>query len=266
MELLFAVCGIFFAVLLVLSALFRRTVGFLNLLFAFAATLLLLTSLISGHLNGEPSDLIYTVVLVTAAALLVLGLLMTLFKRVNGVLLAGSAVLLIAARFFVPAAADYFNVAVEEAPIQPFLTITPLIRNTPDATTTTPTNEIVVNETQTTLVTMPSVTASQTPAARPTRQTPTIRPSRTRYASPTPSETPTLPSPCLVVALYNVNMRAEPSLQAELVATIPFETAVSAYGRNEDRTWWFVEYEGSAGWVSDEFVSTTPSCQQLPVQ
>jgi hypothetical protein len=120
----------------------------------------------------------------------------------------------------------------------------------------------------------PTVTAHRTPGlptlsrtrGAPSELMPLPEITRQRYQSPTPSLTPTLPAPCLLLALYNVNLRAEPSLDADLLTTIPFETAINAYGRDEDTAWWYVEYEGQAGWVSAEYVRATPACAALTEQ
>lgn len=97
---------------------------------------------------------------------------------------------------------------------------------------------------------------------------PTATPTNTRavFVRPTATETPTLPSPCVAVMNYNVNMRREPDLEAELVVTIPYETAVTLFGRDEDSEWWFAEYEGEGGWIKGEFITTTASCEKLPVR
>jgi hypothetical protein len=109
----------------------------------------------------------------------------------------------------------------------------------------------------------PSVTPSPSRTPRPTA-TPTN--TRAVFVRPTATETPTLPSPCVAVMNYNVNMRREPDLEAELVVTIPYETAVTLFGRDEDSEWWFAEYEGEGGWIKGEFITTTSSCEKLPVR
>jgi hypothetical protein len=116
-----------------------------------------------------------------------------------------------------------------------------------------------------------TVTASSTLTRTPT-QTRTPRPTETptatrqRFVTSTPTFTPTLPEPCLASAVYNLNMRAEPATTSDLILTIPFDTVLSLYGSNEDQTWWFTLYEGQQGWVSDEFVNTSPACAALPVR
>ena len=118
-----------------------------------------------------------------------------------------------------------------------------------------------------------SPTATRTPAptrtSLPTRTPrPTFTPSPTRqlFSTLTPTFTPTLPTPCVITVDYNLNMRAEPSLESEQLLVIPFDTNVLAYGRNADSTWWFVEYENQSGWVAGEFVRASDACTALPVR
>lgn len=140
---------------------------------------------------------------------------------------------------------------------------------------TTPSPEDATQQAQTLAVITPTSTppptATATPSPTPTltrtpRPTASPTPTRARFASRTPTYTPTLPNPCLVSALYNVNLRAAPGLDAELLATIPYETVLPAFGRSEDSAWWFVNYNDQAGWISAEFVSSTSVCAALPVR
>lgn|GEM_PF-2358809 len=110
----------------------------------------------------------------------------------------------------------------------------------------------------------PSLTPTQTRTPFPT-SSPT--PTRERFVTATPSPTPTLPSPCLATASFNVNMRSLPDLEeGDIVLTIPFEAAFAVFASNADRTWWYAEYEGEAGWVSDEFIRLTSACFDLPTR
>jgi uncharacterized protein YgiM (DUF1202 family) len=133
-----------------------------------------------------------------------------------------------------------------------------------DALTTPGATPAVVTSTPFPTVTPPPT--SRPTATRTPRPTVTATNTRERFTTRTPTPTPTLPSPCLARAEFNVNLRAEPDLEAALITTIPFETVVNVFGRNDDSTWWFVEYEGNGGWVSGEFVTVTSSCSRLPVR
>jgi uncharacterized protein YgiM (DUF1202 family) len=90
-------------------------------------------------------------------------------------------------------------------------------------------------------------------------------PTRERYVSPTPTLTPTLPDPCIASADFNVNMRDYPSLEdTQVLQTIEFGTVFSVFAPNEDQTWWYAQYDGVAGWISEEFISVTAPCLDLP--
>ena len=65
---------------------------------------------------------------------------------------------------------------------------------------------------------------------------------------------------------YNLNLRAEPSREGELMMTIPYESVIQVGGQNETGSWWFVNYnEGIWGWVDGEFVTLDPVCRNAPV-
>lgn len=116
---------------------------------------------------------------------------------------------------------------------------------------------------------MATLTLTPSPTPSPSRTPrPTATPTNTRalFVRPTATATPTLPSPCVALMNYNVNMRREPDSESELIVTIPYETAITAFGRDEDSEWWFAEYEGQAGWIKGEFITTTASCEKLPVR
>lgn len=124
-----------------------------------------------------------------------------------------------------------------------------------------------------TLIPTQTTTPTESPAETPTatREPPQIAtlmplPTRESFATTTPTSTPTLASPCLVVTRFNVNLRAAPDLDAELLATIDFDTTLNAHGRDAAGEWWFVEYEDMTGWLSAEFVNATPPCADLPVR
>lgn len=142
-------------------------------------------------------------------------------------------------------------------------------------------NSTQLQETRAALVAaIPSVDAPQTatPTATPTitpSYTPTVTrtpvptfsptPTRERFVTATPTATATLPNPCLGTALFNVNMRTLPNLEeSEVVITIPFEALITIYGPNEDRTWWYGQYEGEDGWISDEYIRVNAACDDLP--
>jgi len=114
----------------------------------------------------------------------------------------------------------------------------------------------------------PTSTPSRTPTPTPTR-TPraTLSPTPTvpRFVTSTPTLTPTLPNPCIASADFNVNMRDFPDLEdSNVLLTIPFDSTITIYAPNEDRTWWYGLYEGETGWISAEFITLTNACNDLP--
>lgn len=112
----------------------------------------------------------------------------------------------------------------------------------------------------------PTATLTATPTlTRTPRPAPSATATRERFFTATPTLTPTLPNPCIATANFNVNMRDFPDLEeSNVVLTIPFEAIFSVYAPNDDETWWFSQYDGEAGWVSDEFISLTQPCFDLP--
>ncbi|MCU0495849.1 MAG: hypothetical protein MUF87_00705 [Anaerolineae bacterium] len=124
----------------------------------------------------------------------------------------------------------------------------------------------VVSLTQTPVPTVTSPPTAQPTLTRTPRPTLTFTPTRELYQRPTVTVTPTLGSPCVLLMNFNVNMRVEPNGDAALIVTIPYQSAVNAFRRNPETTWWFVEYQGESGWVNAEFVTPTASCNQLPTQ
>jgi hypothetical protein len=111
----------------------------------------------------------------------------------------------------------------------------------------------------------PTATATSTPSHTP-RPTPSPTATRQPYVSRTPTFTPTLPNPCLAVMNYNVNLRAAPDPKAQVITTIPYQTAVTVWGRNAESTWWFALYNDQAGWINAQFITLSASCASLPVR
>lgn len=113
-------------------------------------------------------------------------------------------------------------------------------------------------------------TASRTPSPTPTR-TPRPMPSATNTLAPfitsTATLTPTLPNPCLATTSFNVNLRSYPDLEeSDVLATIPFESVLTIYAPNADKTWWYGLYEGQVGWISAEFIRLSSACDALPAR
>ena len=52
-----------------------------------------------------------------------------------------------------------------------------------------------------------------------------------------------------------MNMRAGPGTDFDRVGQIPAGTTVTALGANADETWIVVEYEGTYGWLTKEYLN-----------
>jgi hypothetical protein len=272
---LLAAAGALFALLFILNVLLKtiarsQKVGFLDLLLTFQFTVLLLLALVFTSLDAKDVlPMVIRAVLGVAAVVAVFSLLMLIaesrrdqgLKGSRGLLGIWAAVLLVISTFTVPILAERMNyvppaptfVAADGSVVRAASTDDP--NSTEEATATPP-------PTSTPTVTF-TPTATRTP--RPTLP-PTATIERFVFSTRTPEPTPTLVTPCVALVRNNLRLRAAPNRDAETLATIPFDTSVSVYGRTEDSTWWYVLYEDQRGWVDGEFIQTTSGCASLPVQ
>lgn len=61
----------------------------------------------------------------------------------------------------------------------------------------------------------------------------------------------------LVATLFNVQLRAEPSAEAEEVGVLDFDTEVTAFARADDPSWIYVGTEALRGWGATELFDIT---------
>lgn len=279
-PLLLLAAGGLFALLFVLHALIhtiRRTerIGFWDTLLGFLVTLVPLAALLANAQSETPLLLVQSAVLGIALVLLSLSVLIVIgelrrpqrLRQSRGVFGVGAALLVIISTFTVPLVQSNFELAAQAGSATPApATVDRQLSAQPSA----------ASDTTITATGAPTRTAtSELPTLGPSA-TPTLALTSTATATPTPSPTmtPTLttstPSPtlvdCQLVTNYNVNLRAAPDSAADVLLTIPFNTSVSAFGRNQDSTWWLVSYEGQTGWLSDNYVTGETSCLNLPAQ
>lgn len=266
MAFILVVAGVVFSLLFILNALLNTLrqkvkIGFWELLLAFLAALLPLAGAVMAALDYPPQPLPLRAALLLGGGLLLGGLLLALLesrreqrlKNSRGILGAGIGFLLMVSTFSVPLTAEQLLL--------------------PALATVTPINVAAVQFTPTTFgptsapTTSPSATATPTLTITRTPR-PTDTPSATRFVfvTRTPQPTASLPSPCLALALYNVNLRAEPSLDAVVKVTINFDNTIALFGRSENSEWWYGTYDGQDGWVKGEFLDLSVSCDKLPVQ
>ncbi len=107
-----------------------------------------------------------------------------------------------------------------------------------------------------------------TATTKPTRtKVPTSTPSATRPPRPSPTRTPTAAATATatetvvvaqVVAALEVNVRAGPGTNYDIVTTLPSDVPLPIVGRNEAASWWQIEGpEGNRGWVADSVVTAS---------
>ncbi|MCA9903902.1 MAG: SH3 domain-containing protein [Anaerolineae bacterium] len=64
-----------------------------------------------------------------------------------------------------------------------------------------------------------------------------------------PTATAVTDSGLNIITRYNVNLRSAPTLSAETLLVIPFDTELRATARNANDRWLRVEYDGETGWL-----------------
>ncbi|MBZ0294094.1 MAG: SH3 domain-containing protein [Anaerolineae bacterium] len=83
---------------------------------------------------------------------------------------------------------------------------------------------------------------------------------------PDASNTDLVPPSALVPVRYNVRLRAEPSLRAEIVGIVPFNSDTTPTAQSEDGRWLYVEYEDFTGWALTELFDIGENQQaNLPI-
>jgi hypothetical protein len=237
-------------------------IGFTQTLFAFLVVLLPLAALIGNHLETEPLALLRTLALGIAAGIALLSLIVMLLelrrperlKGSRGLLGIGAGLLVAISTFTVPLIADYAFSAVPTATLP--IVLASSAERTDEPVGERPTATLTRTPT-------PTLTATATPTRRP-QATPTMTATRFQFATRTPHPTATLPNPCLALANFNVNLRARPEGDADVLTVIPYNNTVMLFGRNDDSTWWYGDYDGEAGWVNGEFLTLSASCDGLP--
>ncbi|MBL8156220.1 MAG: SH3 domain-containing protein [Anaerolineae bacterium] len=265
MGLLLVIMGGVFAALFILIGLVKAfaaqsRITFWDTLLAFLAALVTLTGLVESAMTAQPEPLPQQIALGIAAGLVVVGLLVMLLELRREQRLKGSrGVFAIGIGLLLAASAALIVPRMSERILLPVLaTATPIRVAALEPSPTAPGPSATPTRT-------PSPTVSATPTlTRTPRPTATASPTRFVFLTRTPEPTPTLPNPCLARTVYNVNLRAEPSLDAAVVMTIPFDITVTLFGRTEDSLWWFGEYDDQAGWLKGEFLDLSASCAALP--
>ncbi len=98
-----------------------------------------------------------------------------------------------------------------------------------------------------------SPTPTDTPTASPTPETPT-------------ATLPTIPS---LTTQTDLNVRAGPDTQYDILGLLPFGSTAEIIGRSEDQQWWQIRFDQASdgvGWVTaDPAFATTTNTDNLPV-
>lgn len=172
----------------------------------------------------------------------------------RGVFSIGTGVILLVTYFLVPQIPNTILVIPTSTPIVAAVT-------NPDASNAGNNNivptAIAVDVTATPLPTAtPTLTRTPLPSPSPTR-------TRRAYAPPTPTATPqdvAVLENCGATVTTNLNVRAEDTTDAEVVAIVPEGGYVNLTAKNLDGTWWKTDYNGVEGWLFSELLTLDPAC------
>ncbi len=225
---------------------------------------LLTASFILSSLSEDVTGLSLPIMLSILVALAVISLVVYVLERrgdefrqlfSRGLLGLGTSILLGIAFWLIPFIPQQ---------IFPLPTPTPIaqaIRNTPVSAADAniiPTDAQTSQSTPTQQATIePTATYTPMPSPSPTR-------TRRAYVPPTPTVTPeatVVAEECDGQVTVNLNVRAEPDTDSDIVAIIPEGQYIALYGRSDNGTWWLTEYENEEGWVFGEYLTLDPICR-----
>lgn len=240
----------------------KTRVGCWSNFLLFIALVLSLASAILNALRDDPNPLVLQIIIGMAAALVVLGIIIYLLERRSdqfarlysrGLLGIGTGLAI---------AVGLGLALLVPSTIFPLPTSTPISAAVQGASDVNVTGNIVPTEQ---LDTTPTPEATYTPTQT---YTPLPQPTSTRtrraYVPPTITPTPeaeTVSDDCDARVTVNLNVRAEPTTEAEIVAIVPEGTYVNILARNDEGTWWQTDYDGESGWVFGEFLELDLICQ-----
>lgn len=86
----------------------------------------------------------------------------------------------------------------------------------------------------------------------------------TNWVEPLPGDAAFDPNACIVLALGDVNLRAEPSTTSALAGELPNRNALDVVAQtrgNDGFTWWLL---GNEAWVREDIVEESGPCNQVP--
>ncbi len=229
----------------------------LSLLAALSA---LAALLIDTFIAAEVPGLLAILALTSSAGIILGALLLGFERRRNGfssahspgLLFLALAVLIGALTIFIPILPQQFwpadTLAVQPSPTTSSVAMEPGITPSPRPSATS----------------APTLTVTPSPTLPPTAQ-PSATATRERYSTRTPTPTPPVERFCGAVVDYNLNLRREASVNADITLVIPFNSIVAVGGRSADSQWWFIEYNDEWGWVMSEYITVEARCEAAPI-
>jgi hypothetical protein len=237
------------AVLFLVNTLFQRIrkadarPGWVSSLLGLAAVLAG-TGVLTGSIGAESQFVFVTSLLLAGIGEAVLGVVVYLLlerrrsvpaSQSFGVLYTAAGFYVLIAAIFVPLLPGQFR----QASVAPILEASPVV-------TLARTNEPAPSPTIQSTATW---TASPSwPTLDPTQTaSPAATPTRIRYSTPTPIPTSIPEVVCGALANFNVNLRVAPSLDAQVLAVIPYQSVVQLGGRAERTNWWLAFYQAQMG-------------------
>lgn len=231
---------------------------FLLLIGVLTFVVAIVTQVVSQDASANNQDFLFAMI---ATSILIVGSLIglildrgkdsyqALFSR--GVLGITTGVMLLAAYFVLP----LFPTTI--LPIPSPTPIAAVVQNTaPSNIVPTDTVDAEAGDEMSGPTLQPTVTRTPIPSPSPTR-------TRRAYIPPTITPTPDAPTvadECGATVATNLNVRAEPNTEAEVVAIIPEGRYVDLTARTDDFEWWQTEFEGEQGWVAGNFLTFNDAC------
>ena len=257
--------AIFTLVSLIQAARKDPKAGCLSTVSAVIGFSLLIASIILSSLSDEAEGLTLPVLLGSLGVLAALSLVIYFLERRSdefrqlysrGLMGLGASILLLVSTFFIPVIPQQIFPIPTATPIAQAIRTGANTQADASGANIVPT-DVSAEETPTERVTVVP-TQTYTPMASPS-------PTRTRRAYIPPTATATLEAEvvaeeCDGRVTVNLNVRAEPDTDAEIVAIVPEGRTVRILGRSEDERWWLTEFEGEDGWLFGDLLELDAIC------
>lgn len=204
------------------------------------------------QVEGNPLMMSQLITWLMALVLIVVGLVVWFSARHratrnanSGVLLAGLGMVLVVVPMMTRTTAD-------------------LLKPTPEMSAQVATEAPIVFATNT-----PALIAfAQDVVLKPTHEelVVTLLPTRFVYATPTVAVVAMTENPhCSGTTQNNLNLREGPATTFNVLVTIPYSSVINLYGKNDDGSWLWANFQDKSGWVSADYIVPDPACPSLPI-